>query len=136
MRCLKHDALRRLLDLTYDAHVKTITNSCWALNNFVLSGFEHASAFVSEGGYDRVLSLCNHLNVDIRSEALFSMCSCIEQVSQQRDQPMSSVKMTPFELLLSKSETQQFLIKRLVDGLRILKPTLLKEILNALSILI
>lgn len=85
LRCLKHDALKNLLPLTYDANVFTIKNACWALNNFVLSGVEHASAFILEGGYERVLGLCDHMNNDIRSEALFCMCSCIEIASKARD---------------------------------------------------
>ena len=137
-RCLKHDALPKLLDLTYDARVSVIKLAAWALGNFVLSSYEHAAAFVGSHALDRTIALCSNPNVDIKSEALFCICNCITLIASSREcQELKNQGMpSALDLLVSKTKDQDHLISRLVDGIRVDKDSLLQELMEALAVLV
>jgi len=60
--------------------VTTVREALWGLSNITASTPAHVAAFFDESQLlDRVLTLADHSNRDIRKEALFTLCNAVTE---------------------------------------------------------
>jgi len=82
-QCDYSGVLDKLTNLLYKEEHTIVKESLWAMSNFNASGHRYCEKFIYSSGLHKALDLCNSVNIDIKSEALWCVSSAITLCSDE-----------------------------------------------------
>ena len=131
-----NDILSKVVGLTFSARNEVCKTATFVMDNYVLSGLVHARAFAKNYAAERVVKLADDQRIDIKAEALYTLCHCITQAEEMGDSTFAKLpdEMTVAQRILGHE--YGVVIKSMIQGLRVDDQRLHVEIFEALLILI